>query len=214
MHTNIFVFGDSVALGCYDACGGWGQQLNNFLMERCLTEQSSDFYTYNLSIHSQTTEDILIRLENEINPRLFREWTGENIVVFAIGLNDSAFVHSKKGNWVDFDEFKENIKKLIDRAEKFSKKIVFVGLYPIDQSIMDPMPYDTDKSYYNDNIKKYDDALQTVAKDNNARFIPIFDKFKIQNYNKLLYDGAHPNSEGHRVIFETVRDYLLDRKII
>jgi len=214
MHTNIFIFGDSVSLGCYDACGGWAQRLSNFLMERYLFGKGSDFFAYNLSTHRQTTEDILLRLEKEIEPRLFREWAQDNVVVFAVGLKDSAYVHSKIGNWVDFNEFKANIKKMIVNARKVSKKIVFVGLYPIDESKMDPMQYDTDKSYRNEDVRKYDRALQAVAKENGAEYMPIFDKFAAADYKKLLHDGAHPNSAGHQLIFEAVRDHLSEKKII
>jgi lysophospholipase L1-like esterase len=214
MHTNIFIFGDSVSFGCYDRGGGWVQRLSNFAMERYLSENNDEFYTYNLSTHSQTTSDILIRLESEITPRLFREWPSNNIVVFAIGLNDSAYVHSKKGNWVGFNEFEVNIGKLVDSAGKFSKKIIFVGLYPINEAVMNPMPYDLDKSYRNEDVKRYDQKLMAAAKENNVEYIPIFDKFEAQDYKKLLHDGAHPNSAGHKLIFEAVRDYLLEKKII
>jgi lysophospholipase L1-like esterase len=214
MHTNIFVFGDSVALGCYDPAGGWVRNLGDFVGVKYFEGNETEYYTYNLSIHSQTTADILIRLENEIPPRLFRGWEHDDAVVFAVGLNDSAYVHSKKENWVDFGEFKMNIKKLIDGAGKFSKKIVFVGLYPIDESKMNPMPYDTDKSYRNDDVKKYDQALREIAKGNGAGYIPIYEKFMAAGNKNLLYDGAHPNYAGHQLIFETVKDYLLDKKII
>lgn len=139
---------------------------------------------------------------------------GQNIIIFAVGLNDSAYVRSEKGNWVDFNEYRANIKKLIDIAGKFSKKIVFVGLYPIDESKMNPMPYDLDKSYSNEDVKKYDQFLQVAAKENGAEYISIFDKFEKNDYKKLLHDGAHPNSAGHELIFETVKDYLLEKKII
>ncbi len=129
-------------------------------------------------------------------------------------MNDSAYVHSKKGNWVDFGEFESNIEKLIDTAAEFSKIIIFVGLYPINEAIMDPMPYDLDKSYHNEDVGRYDQRLMVAAKKNNAEYIPIFDKFEEQNYKKLLHDGAHPNTAGHRLIFETVRYYLLAVKII
>lgn len=214
MHTNIFIFGDSVAFGCYGKNGGWAGELKNMIEERYLLGNGSEPFVYNLSIHSQTTNGLLDRMENETKPRFFREWTGDNIVIFAVGLNDSAYVQSQKGNWVDFNEYRANIKKLIDSAGKFSKKIVFIGLYPIDESKMNPMPYDLDKSYLNDDIKKYDRVLENAAKENSAGYIPIFDKFEAVDYKNLLHDGAHPNPAGHELIFKTVRDYLLEKKII
>jgi len=212
MHTNIFIFGDSVSFGCYDVAGGWGQRLNNFLMERFLSGKGKEFFTYNLSISGDQSNDIIDRFEPEFKLRQSEGY--QNIIIFVIGLNDSAYVHSKNDNWVNFSEFKNNFRKLVDKSRQFSENILFVGLYPIDESKMDPMPYDLDKSYRNENIKRYDQTLQTAAKENGVEYIPIFNKFATRDYKKLLFDGAHPNSAGHELIFETVKAHLLEKKII
>jgi len=60
MRTNIFIFGDSVSFGCCDSGSGWVQRLSNFAMEN-IFGNNDEFYTYNLSIRSQTTSDNLIR---------------------------------------------------------------------------------------------------------------------------------------------------------
>jgi lysophospholipase L1-like esterase len=211
MHANIFIFGDSMAFGCWDAAGGWGQRLNNFLTEKFLSGKGKEFYTYNLSISGNQTQDIVARFESELKPR---QSEGANIIIFAIGINDSAFVHSKNDHWVLFEEFKNNLRKLIEMAQKYSDKIFFLGLPMIDQDITEPMPWDTDKSYRNEYVKKYDQALQAAAKESGAGYVPLFEKFAAADYKKLLHDGAHPNSVGHQLIFETVRDYLLEKKII
>lgn len=113
-----------------------------------------------------------------------------------------------------FKEFKNNLQKLINLARKISDKIVFIGLPMIDQEIVDPMPWDTDKSYRNEYVKKYDKAIKLIVEENGMEYISIFEKFAVDDYKKLLFDGAHPNSEGHQLIFEVVRDYLLANKII
>ncbi|MFA6376839.1 MAG: GDSL-type esterase/lipase family protein [Candidatus Paceibacterota bacterium] len=212
MHTNIFIFGDSMAFGCWDAAGGWVQRLNNFLVERFLSNGGKEFYIYNLSISGNQTQDIIARMEPELMPR--QSEGGANIIIFAIGVNDSAFVHSKNDHWVPFREFEDNLRELIRIAKKFSGKIFFLGLPIIDQEIVNPMPWDTDKSYRNGYVKKYDQSLQTTAKENSIGYIPLFEKLEASGYKKLLHDGAHPNSAGHELIFETVRDYLLGNKII
>lgn len=212
MSTKVFIFGDSVALGQYDADGGWGQRLSNFLQKRYIEGRGDEFCVYNLSVLGHTSKEIKNNFLNEMKSRLWEEYP--NIIIFAIGLNDSAYVHSKKEKWVPFEEFKKNLIELAERSKEFSKNIVFVGLYPIDESKMNPMPYDLDKSYSNKDVKKYDQALQAVTKENGAEYIPIFNKFEKNDYKKLLHDGAHPNSADHELIFETVRDYLLAKKII
>jgi lysophospholipase L1-like esterase len=212
MHTNIFIFGDSMSLGCFDTNGGWAQRLSNFAMERYITGKGKEILTYNLSISGDQSQDIIARFDAELRPRQSEE--GLNVIIFATGVNDSAFVHSKNDFWVPFQEFKSNLQKLIDLARKFSDKIVFIGLPMLDEDIVDPMPWDTDKSYRNEDIKKYDQMLQITAKENGAGYVPIFEKFEADDYKKLLFDGAHPNSAGHQLIFETVKDFLLEKKII
>jgi len=212
MNTKLFIFGDSVALGKYDIAGGWVQRLSNFLQKRYIEGKGDEFCVYNLSISGDTSNEIKDNFLNEIKPRLWEEY--RNIIIFAIGLNDSAYVQSKKEQWIPFEEFKINLSKLIVGSKKFSGNVIFVGLYPIDESKMNPMPYDLDKSYFNADVKRYDYALQAVAKENGAEYVPIYDKFEAGDYDKLLHDGAHPNSAGHELIFEIVRNYLLENKII
>jgi len=212
MSVNICVFGDSIAFGKYDPCGGWAARLAEFLEARCLAKKGDEFFVYNLSISGNHTGDILARFETELKPRFSekREW----VVVFAVGLNDSAVVHSKNDNWVGFGEFQENIKKLIGLADGFSDKIVFVGPTSPDYQIVDPMPWDLDKSYRETEVKKYDAALRDICQKYEVGYIPLYEKFIANDHKKLLHDGAHPNSAGHQLIFETVRDHLLEQKII
>ncbi len=212
MSGNICVFGDSIAFGKYDSKGGWVARLAEFLEARYLAKKGDEFYVYNLSISGNHTGDVLARFETELKPRFSekREW----IVVFAVGLNDSVVVHSKNDHWVGIGEFQKNIRKLICLANEFSDKIIFVGPTSPDYQIVDPMPWDLDKSYREAEVKKYDAALRDICQKSGARYLPLYDKFAAGDYKKLLYDGAHPNSAGHQLIFETVRDYLLEQKII
>ena len=45
-------------------------------------------------------------------------------------------------------------------------------------------------------------------------FFYILNDFLDKDYKRLLEDGAHPNSEGHEKIFETVKDFLIQNKIV
>ncbi|MCU0653643.1 MAG: GDSL-type esterase/lipase family protein [Candidatus Pacebacteria bacterium] len=211
MHTNIYILGDSVAFGEGMSQGGWPQLLNSFLIERYAGGGAKEFRVYNLSVGSERTREVLARMDAEL---LARGAAGhENVIVFAVGLNDSAFVHSANTNWIDFAEFTENVKKLIDSAKKYSDKVIFIGLTPADYAIVDPMPWDTDKSYREADVKRYDAALKEVSGDCGAGYIPVYNEFVAAGSRNLLLDGAHPNSAGHKLIFEIVRDYLIGNKI-
>ncbi len=211
--ARILVFGDSIAWGAWDVEGGWVQRLRKFLDEKTLSSNFLDYFSiYNLAFSGDTSTDILERLEPEIKARLAEGH--EIIILFSIGINDSFYLHDLKSNMVSLDKFKENIKKLIEIAKKFTDKIVFVGLTPIDETKVALIPWDTNKSYKNESIKKYDEIIKEVCQKNKILFIEIFDDWLNSDYKELLEDGAHPNSFGHQKLFETIRDFLIKNKII
>ncbi len=212
MHTDIFIFGDSIGFGKYDSRGGWTYRLNEFFETDYLAGGGGEAYVYNLSISGNRTEDILERFESEMRPRFAEK--KDTVIVFAIGLNDAAFVHSKKDNWTNFDDFKNNLENLLIKAKNFYDKIIFLGLTATDQAIVDPMPWDLDKSYLDADVKKYDAALRDICQKSGVGYILLYDKFIAGGLKNLLHDGAHPNAAGHQLIFETLRDHLLANKII
>jgi lysophospholipase L1-like esterase len=212
MHKDIYVFGDSVAFGKYDQRGGWASRLTEFCETNYLAGRGGEAYIYNLSISGNHTGDILERFEAELKPRFTEK--KDTVIIFAIGLNDSAYVYSKKDNWVNFADFQENLRDLFGKAKNFSDKIVFAGPTAVDYEIVNPMPWDLDKSYRENEVKEYDKMLQEFCQKSGAGYIPFYEKFMAHDYKKLLHDGAHPNAAGHQLIFETVRDYLLKNKII
>ena len=211
--ARILVFGDSITYGVWDREGGWVQRLRKFLDEKNLTDP--DFYclAYNLGVSGNTTEDLLERFEFETRQRL--KENEETIVIFAIGINDSQFVHSEGNHRVSIDKFKDNIQKLIKLTKRFSSKIVFVGLTPVDETKTIPILWDTNKSYRNDYIEKYNEVIKKVCEENkDIFFIEIFEKLKRTDYQKLLEDGLHPNSRGHEKIFELVKHFLIENNLI
>lgn len=210
--TRICIFGDSITYGAWDKEGGWVQKLRKFLDKKNLSDSNFYCLVYNLGISGDTTEDLLERFEFELKQRL--KEGEEIIIVFDIGVNDSQFLHDKKELRTNPEKFKENIQKLTDLAKKFSQKIVFVGLTPVDESKTNPIPWDTNKSYKNEYIEKYNQIIKSVCEENDVPFIEIFNNLRKLDYKNLLENGLHPNSEGHRKIFKTVKKYLIENKII
>ena len=210
--AQILVFGDSITYGAWDKEGGWVNRLRKFLDEKNLTNPNFYCLCYNLGISGDTSEDLIGRFEFETRQRL--EDGEETIIIFAIGVNDSQFVHSEKRHMVPKEEFKGNIQKLISLARKYSSKIIFIGLTPVDETKTVPQPWDANKSCTNGYVKEYDSIIKKACKENRIYFVEIFEKLKKMNYQKLLEDGLHPNSEGHQKIFEIVKDFLVKNKII
>jgi lysophospholipase L1-like esterase len=211
--AQILVFGDSIAYGAGDEKeGGWVNRLKKVLDKGPFT--SPDFYclVYNLAISGDSLDDLLKRFEFETEQRLKE---GESTVfIFAIGINDSQFIQSQNNLRSSLPEFQNNLRDIIKLAKKYSSKIIFVGLTPVDETKTVSLPWNSDKSYKNEYIEKYNKIMKSVSKENKIYFINIFDKLVKSDYRNLLVDGLHPNSKGHQKIFEIVKDFLTENKII
>jgi len=212
--ARILVFGDSIVYGAWDKGGeeGWVHRLKKFLDEKHFIEPDFDYSVYNLGVSGNTTGELLERFEFETKQRV--EEGEEMIIIFQIGINDSQFVISQNGLRTLSEKFRENIKELISSAKKFSSKVIFIGLTPVNEEKTTPIPWNPDKIYKNENIKRNDEIIKSVCKENNIYFVEIFEKWLKSDYKNLLEDGLHPNSEGHKKIVEDVRDFLIKNKII
>lgn len=210
--VRILVFGDSITYGAWDKECGWVQRLRKFLDERDIPNLlKSSFYclVYNLGISGDNTEYLLERFELETRERL--EEGDETIIIFSIGINDSQFNPEKNTFNVSPEKFQSNIKKLFKLAKSFSSKIVFVGLTPVDEE--KTLSWNINESYKNSYVQKYNEIIRSVCKENKIYFVEIFDEL-IKDYRSFLEDGLHPNSEGHKRIFEIVKDFLIKNNMV
>lgn len=217
--AQILIFGDSSVYGCWDKESGWVNRLRKFLDRKRLskyrkTRQITDMdLVYPLGRSGDATEGVLERFKFETKCRIIE--TRETIIIFQVGKNDTYYLDfdsPKKSLRTTPDKFSEKIQKLIDEAKKFTSKIVFIGLTPVDESSVSPLPWAKNKYLKNENVKRYNEVIKSVCKKNDVYFIEIFEKLK--NGNKYLEDGLHLNSEGHKRIFELVRDFLLENQIV
>ena len=208
--SRILIFGDSTAYGRWDKRGGWAERLRSLYMEKNIINIDPYWEVYNFGVDGDCSKDLLERLEFEIKQRI-TEGEGEIIIVFAIGLNDSQIGRIGIGT----ELFKSNIEKLCNIASKYSSKIIFIGLNSVDELKTNPMPWDDENMFYtNEKIEKYNNIIKSICQENNIHFIDMFNEFNKLNYKKLLEDGLHPNSEGHQKMFEIVKDFLIEYKIV
>jgi lysophospholipase L1-like esterase len=195
---DICVFGDSIAWGACDPVnGGWVEQLRHYIW---LQDKSS--HIYNLGISGNTTTDILGRIEVEA------EWRAPKVIIFAVGINDAQFIRPTNSHRISDDDFRDNLHRLYTIAKKYTRKIVFVGLTAVDESKVSPIPWNTDKTYENKNIQRLGRIIQEFCAENDLKFIPMNDLLD----NSDLYDGAHPNTQGHAKMFEIIKSEI--KKII
>lgn len=208
---NIFLFGDSITYGAWDREGGWASRLRKFVDLKILSSETDDYYhlVYNLGISGERTDYLLERFEGELRARTRRE--KDCAVVFAIGANDSQYSNAEKTFNTSPEQFEKNIVELIRMARGATSRIAFVGLLPGDDAKMDPIPWRPERTYKNEYISRYNGIVKKVCSEQGTIFIDVFDDFLGQDHTSLLEDGIHPNNEGHRMIFERVRDALVSQ---
>lgn len=156
---------------------------------------------YDLGIDANISQDLVKRFNSEASARK------PSVIIFAVGLNDSAYLKSKDNPLVSLDQFKENLGELIKQAREYTTHIFFVGLAKGDDSKTKPIPRSTTgKRYTKENVRIYNDAIKSFCKKKRVSFIEIFDLLKDEDFD----DGLHPNLGGHQKIFEAVRRSLLN----
>lgn len=211
----ILIFGDSIAWGIWDPeSGGWADRLKSYLMGLTNTAAAGDpeHRVLNLSVPGDTTRDVLLRSEGEIKARLRPDY--EFVIVFAVGINDSRYLADKEPT-IPLSEFRESIHKLIKVGRRFAPTVICVGLTPVDESKSAPVYYDDESFYRNAYIRIYNDALRDICQKEIVHFIDIFSK--LNKEDKSLFDeedGVHLTPKSHEKIFEIVKDFLIEHKII
>lgn len=183
---NFIVFGDSITWGACDTEGGWVARL-----------RKSTPSVYNLGVPGETTRNLLLRFENELKVRI--DSGDENTIIIAIGINDS---HHK----IPPLSFKANLNKLIKIGGNYSQDIIFVGLTPVDEAIVD--------DFSQKEVEKYNQIVNKTCEENKIDFIDLMSSFLEKEYRSLLADGLHPNDQGHELIYLMLKQYLLGKSLI
>ena len=197
MQADLYVFGDSIAYGAFDTVGGWVQRIRAKIDSRNITEDDYWVYLANVSISGNTSTDLLERFEIEY---LNRKSDDEQIFIFAIGINDSYVFNETGEPIISLEQYKNNLSSLYDATSKYGNKIAFVGLTPVDESKVNPVPWRTEISYFNSSVAQYNAALKEFAATKQVPFIDMWQAFNELNYTALLSDGLHPNNEGHELM--------------
>ena len=174
----ICFIGDSLVNGTGDeAALGWAGRL-------CALAHASDIPVtyYNLGIRRNTSEDILLRWENECTLRLPDSCDGR--IVLSCGVNDTVIENGKMR--VDFAESCENVRAILRGAKRYT--VLMVG----------PPPVIDDEQN-----ERIEDLSLAFARETKALGVPYIDLFSALHaddaYKREVErnDGAHPRSEGY-----------------
>lgn len=206
----ILAFGDSITQGFHDEeRGGWCNRLITEVMKRELdSEYEYNRSVINLGISGDTSADVLQRVKAEIEARVLKyPVSNYDVLLLAIGVNDSQFTMDTKENKIVVTETEKNIRKTISVAEQFCEKVVIVGIAPVVDDRIQPMAWKPTHGYSNEVISLYNEKLSSIAREGGYVFIDLSDVYE-GNVNDCLPDGIHPNAHGHRLIYERVKKAL------
>jgi acyl-CoA thioesterase-1 len=208
--ANILIFGDSISYGFFDSEGGWVDRLKRHCQSTEEPEQEEHTKIYNLGISGDTSSDILKRFECELIPR---NWEGqETIIMLAVGLNDAILIKNKPK--ISGSDLEKNLSKFISISGRYSDNLIIVGPTPIDEKRVTPMSWSTTEFWYKDRIQKYNAIINNVCREKDIKFINLYEKLIDTDYVEQLADGGHPNKTGHKMIFQFVKKFLSENKII
>lgn len=201
MEQTICIFGDSSTWGAWDhEKGGWVNRLR-----LSLESENYDVFIYNLGVCGDTTKELLERFDVESKARQ------PTAIIFQIGENDSIFIKSKNKQMVPLKQLEKNLKKLINKAKKFTNVIIFLGCGKANESKTTPIPWGTDYYYTNQNLDLYDKKIKDISNKSNVHYLEISSLLKNEDLDE---DGLHLNSEGHQKLSLKVKDFLIEKKIL
>lgn len=207
----VFAFGHSITHGYWDSEGGWVQRLREFLDEKSL-ENPDEYYfeVYNLGVSGDDTRQLLERFENELEARLWDE--DGTTIVLQIGANDIIYLSEEGELAVTEEQFEANLIELIEKARSHTGNVLFVG--ESYTTIEGPIPWAEQKELSDDRLERYVEIQRKICRREDIPFIDLRAMYSKEEWSDMLEDGSHPDSEGHRVIYESVLDRLEQENMI
>lgn len=204
----ILIFGASGAFGIgVDPKLGWVGRLKSDF-------EPKEKYNavYNLGVPGETSSDLLKRFDIEAKARIKKRWPKDKYaIVFSIGTNDSASREKDGEPTNNIDTLSRNMRELVSKAKEYTDRVLVMGLWPVDEERVQPY-----EAYYflNERIKKYHEAIKAVCQELSVPFLDKFEEVYNSDYKPLLLDGIHGTEEGYQRLYELVKNWLEENKII
>ncbi|HEY5139082.1 MAG TPA: SGNH/GDSL hydrolase family protein [Methylococcales bacterium] len=198
----VLVFGDSIVRGAYLPKGSWVQRIASQHLE----SSGGEVEIVNLGAGGDTLQGLIGRLVSDVkvhNPK-----PTETVLVVAIGTNDSLF---RKGvEDTHYDDFVQNLPKLLALAKSVTQKVLFVGFTGVDEANCMPLAdSSTGKCYSNERLGWFEQALQTFCAINGVPMVPVHEAFRAEQAKRqLVVGGLHPNNAGQDLIASLVKPVL------
>ena len=143
----VIVFGDSITQGFWDMQGGWVARIRKHYDLKEQKTAGNEPTVFNLGISGNVSDEVLERIEDETRVRINNQ---DIAIVIAVGVNDSRIKPS--GNVSSPEKYVDNLGKIAEVAQKFTDRLLFVGLTPCVDERTNPVAW-SNTSYTNERIK-------------------------------------------------------------
>lgn len=206
----IFVFGDSVVQGRSDAeCFGWVNRLAVFTQQEAIrTDWEQADLVFNLGCAGDETTDVLARFASEFKARRGQR---SDIIILGVGINDAAHRDEVSNTLVPMPQSRENIAQLLKEAKQLVDQVCILGLTRVDEAkFVSYCSNLLDKSWVNANVATYDTMISDVADQEGVIYVPMHNVVPVGYCD----DGLHPNAKGHQLIFERVKQALVEEGVL
>ena len=198
----LVALGDSGVFGWGDPLeGGWCERLRRHWMDL-----PGGPVLYNLGVRGDGLERLAARLAAEVGCRGELRRQLPQGILLGVGLNDTARVGRADGRpQLDADGFLFGLQQLLRQARTIAPVHV-IGLTPVDEAAM---PYAEVLWYSQADIRRYEGLLEEACLEADVPFLPLLEDLLADHDwpQWLSSDGLHLNSEGHRQVYQRVRNW-------
>ena len=198
----LIVLGDSGVYGWGDPLeGGWCERLRRHWMELPLGP-----VLYPLGVRGDGLERVAGRLQGEVRCRGELRRQQPQGILLAVGINDTARVGRRDGRpQLDPEGFLFGLQRLLNQARTIAP-LLMLGLTPVRE---EAMPFAEVLWYQLEDVRRYESLLEEACMEAGVPFLPLLDELLADPHwpEWLLEDGLHLNSDGHRQVFERVRQW-------
>jgi lysophospholipase L1-like esterase len=187
--VTIVCLGDSVTKGV--RMGVKAEETFCALLEKKLKAAGIRAKVINAGVGGHTTADALQRFDRDVLGHK------PSHVVIMFGLNDSWVDQGKTTSRLTAKEYGDNLRKMVATLKK--KEIFPLLMTP------NPVIAPTYLAERNVRLKKYVNAMRSVARDEKVRLVDayaLFGELGLEGVplNSMFTDAMHPNSRGHEAI--------------
>lgn len=198
----LIVLGDSGVYGWGDPLeGGWCERLRRHWMDLPVGP-----VLYPLGVRGDGLERVAGRLQTEVRSRGELRRQQPQGILLAVGLNDTARVGRRDGrHQLDPEGFLFGLQRLLQQARTIAP-VLMIGLSPVRE---EAMPFAEVLWYQLEDVRRYEALLEEACMEAGVPFLPLLDDLLADPRwpDWLHEDGLHLNSEGHRQLFERVRQW-------